>query len=67
VFEDPLIPIVLFLSVTGLVLALLSLDRPKPGPVRVRILKRAGASLVAPAAGDQTASEPAESEAKAKQ
>jgi hypothetical protein len=42
VFKDPLIPILVFLAVTGMVLALASLRRANAGQVRVRILRHAG-------------------------
>jgi hypothetical protein len=49
-FEDPLIPILVFLAVTGMVLALASLSGAKGGQVRVRILRRAGDGSLAPVA-----------------
>jgi hypothetical protein len=58
VSADPLSLILVFLSVTGLVLALTSLSGPRAGRTRVRILRRAGDGPLAPIADAQGSPSP---------
>ena len=48
---DPLLSTLIFLAVTGMVLALTSLSGPTASRVRVRILSPAGEGPLAPASG----------------